>query len=1035
MFAALFVRRPRLAVVISLILLLAGALAAFLLPIAEYPVVAPPGVYVTAKYPGASAQAVADAVGAPIESQVNGVEDVAYFSSNSDNAGHYTLTVTFRLGADEDMALVNVNNAIRRAEHLLPQEVVAEGITATKRTADVLCYVVLRSTNPDDTALDVSNWADVNVRDEFLRLEGVSDVVLYGEKKYAMRVWLDPVKLRACGISVADVRAAVVSQNMQPAAGAVGTEGASADLQFKIDAGSRLRTPEEFAAIVVRSAERGVRQVRLGDVAKIELGAEKNNLSPILDGDAAVCVAVFKLVRANALDVRAAVDRTMRRIEKDFPPGFVWSYQQDQTRFVRASMKEISETLVVTLVLVVLITGLFLGSVRATLIPAVAIPVSLAGSFILLKAFGLGINTLTMFAFVLVIGSVVDNAICVTEGAMAKIGKGLAPAAAAVATMRELSGALVASTLVVVAVYLPVAFASGMMGTLYRQFSFTMCAALVLSLLVAVTLSSAMAAHLLRPRAPMRGEGAGGRFAKLGERLRDVFARPAAFLLRHAVLAVLLLAAFAASTVWLVRELPAAFVPEEDKRQIFFDVVLPSGSAQERTKEVLHEIAARVKGHPAISTVWEEPGFSLTAGEGENCGFVFIDLTDWSRRKAPELAAGALIREFTEAFRDFKDAQVLVLAPPALQGFGEAGGVTFSLEATAGQSTEEIVAACSNLVSALERGGKVRSAFAALENDTPILRFDLDRAKAEAMGAAVGDVYQTLQSYLGGDYASDFNRGGKTYQVKLQAGDAARSDVGALDLLSVSGGGGAQIPLAALGEFRWTKGPRRIERFNLFASAAMSVQPAAGVSTGEMMAEIGRAVATELGKGYRIGWTDLSYQESEAAGNLTWLFALSVAMAYLFLVGQYESWTAPIAVVLSIVPAAFGAMLALRAGGRAFDLYAQLGVLMIVGLMAKTAILMVELSLARVREGASAARAALAGFRLRFRAVMMTALSFVIGALPLLFATGAGAGARQSVGVTTFWGMFAGSFVGILFIPAVFALVCRSGRGGTRALP
>ena len=1020
MFSETFIRRPRFAVVISLFFLLAGGLCAFVLPVAEYPSISPPTIMVMAAYPGASAQVIADTVAAPLESEVNGVEDMVYYSSTSDNSGGYTLTLTFKSDANEDMALVNVNNAVKRAERLLPTEVVNNGVTVVKRSPDIVAMVTFSSENPEHTPLFVSNYVDINIKDALSRIDGVGQAIIFGEMKYSMRVWLDPHRMRAMDIGYAEVSNAIASQNMQAATGSVGTEFASEFMQFKVDAKGRLATVADFENIIVRSGEGG-RQVRLGDIARLELGSEEYKGNGVQDGEPAVLLAIFKLNDANALELYNNIVKEVTALSADFPEGMQWDIAYDSTEFVRMTMAEILETLIVTFVLVVLITYVFLQDWRATLVPMVTIPVSLVGTFLFLKLFGMSINTLSMFALILVISSVVDDAICVVESCVRLIQEEkLTPFDAAMKTMEQLSGALVATTLVVVAVYLPIGFYGGMVGAIYREFAITMCVALCLSTVNALTLSPALCAIVLRENKEPRGLFR--YFNKLVDFTRNGYMYFGGFLARRLVLTAVLFGAIVAANYFVFRRIPSAFVPAEDKGAVFCEVKLPSGASIRRTEAVLDEIYELARDIDGIEKISYVPGRTLTAGEGENMGMLILDLDDWSRRTTPETHISAIQEEVNRRCGAVAEASVTVFSPPPIMGLGATGGVTFSLMSTGDQTPQELSQTTNHLLSKVMETGQALYCFTSYDADTPMLRLNLDRAKAEALDVPVSAVFSTLQTQLGSIYVNDFNLYSKTYKVKVQSEVDFRENVNAIGMLHVTSNSGASVPLSAIATVDWTLGPRQAERFNMFQSAWVNVQSKPFVSSGDMMQTIRELVRTELPGDYRIGWTDMSYQEQQNEGQIVGLLLLSLAMAYLFLVAQYESWTMPISVILSVATATLGGMIALEIYGKSMDIYCQLGLLMLIGLTAKTAILMVEYSKQVRDEGEGIFEAAMAGMKMRFRSVIMTGLSFVIGVLPMVGASGAGSGSRQAIGITTFWGMSVAMVLGMIFIPGLYTI-------------
>ena len=1024
MFSAIFIRRPRFALVISLFLMLAGIISVYRLPIAEYPQVSPPTIMVMATYPGASAQVIADTVASPLESEVNGIEDMVYYSSQSDNLGNYTLTLTFKSGADEDMALVNVNNAVKRAEHALPTDVVNNGLTVVKRSSDMLATYAFYSDNPEHTPLFLSNYVSIHIKDAISRIDGIGQAIIFGEQEYSIRIWLDPYKMRAYSISDDDVRNAVASQNIQAATGSVGTESSSRWMQFKVDAKGRLSTPEEFERIIVKSGEDG-RQIRLGDIAKVELGAETYNSTGTFNGRPAVALAIFKLNDANALEIMKDVNKTLEELKQNFPDGLTWEVGYDSTRFVVVSMQEIVETLILTFILVVVITYLFLQDWRATIIPSVTIPVSLIGTFLFLYLLNMSINTLTMFALILVIGSVVDDAICVTENCTRLIDEEhLAPFDAAMKTMEQLTGALIATTLVVVAIYMPIMFYGGMVGTIYTQFAVTMCIALCLSTVNAMTLSPALCALVLRPSKTPRGFF---HLFNIGLNwTRNTYLFVGGLLVRRTLLTIILFGLILFGNYYFYQRLPSAFLPTEDKGTIFCEVVLPAGASLPRTEAALAEVSDLVRDVPGVNQIMTVPGRSLTAGEGENLGLLILDLKPWGERTTPETQITRIQQEVIRRASVLPDASVNAFVPPAIMGLGATGGVTFSLQATGDQNSQEIAQTTNHLLSKIMETGKAVYAFTSFDANTPMLYLDINRDKAEAMNVTINSIFSALQSQLGSYYINDFNKYGKTYQVKTQLAPELRENLNIIDQLYVTSTTGENIPLSAVADLRWTLGPRQAERFNMFPSASVNTQTVPSFSSGEMMNLLEDLVHKNLSKDYQISWTDMSYQESQNEGKIVSLLMISLLVAYLFLVAQYESWTMPISVMLSVATATLGAILALKLSNMSLNIYCQLGLLMLIGLTAKTAILMVEFSKFERDKGATIQDAALNGMRVRFRSVMMTALSFVIGVFPMVVASGAGAGSRQSIGVTTFWGMLVATIAGMMFIPGLYVIFQRA---------
>ncbi|MCL2622632.1 MAG: efflux RND transporter permease subunit [Planctomycetaceae bacterium] len=1019
MFSAFFIHRPKFAMVISLTIMLAGGMCYFSLPVAEYPEIAPPTIVVSTVYPGAGAQDIANTVAAPLEEQVNGIEGLLYYSSTSSNNGTYSLSLVFDPNIDPDIALVNVNNAIKRAEPLLPREVVMIGLPIRKQTADFLGVMAFSSSNPDHTPLFLSNYVSRNISDAMSRIPGVGNVTIFGEKRYSMRVWLDPTRLQYFGISQDEVQAAIRGQNIQAATGAVGAEYSSDYMQFKVETRGRLRDVAEFADIVIRSADRG-RIVRLSDIADVELGSEVYGGNSKFNGNPAVMVAVFKLSNSNALNIVKDIDKFLKTAEESFPEGMKWTMAYDSTLFVKEAMHEIQFTLILTFSLVMLITYLFLQDWRATLVPMVAIPVSLIGTFAFMQIIGLTMNTLTMFGLILAIGLVVDDAIIVVECCKRLIDEeGLSPRDAAFQAMHELSGALVAATLVVVAVFAPIAFFGGMVGTIYKQFAITMCVALCLSLVVALTLSPAMCALILRKAKDPWGPY---KFFNLGlDFMRNGYLSIGGLLARKTIIPVLLISGILFANYKLFSILPTAFVPSEDKGAIFGELLLPQGAAVSRTQDVMDGFVRQLSQLPGVRNTIAIPGFSMISGDGENIGMMIFSLDEWGKRTTPETNIDTIVAEVGKNGFLLPDGMAFGFNPPPIQGLGMSSEVTFALQARGGQTSQELAEAAELLIEKLVQTGKTigqpRTTF---DVRTPMLYLEVDRAKAEAMNVPVGAIFGTLQTQLGSMYVNDFNLYGKTYKVKLQSQSGYRENLNDIGQLTVQSRNGAMVPIDTLATVKWTLGPRRVERFNMFPSAGVRVANAPQVSTSELMETIKQTVAENLSNDYQIAWTDLSYQESQNEGRIIYIIALALVFAYLFLVAQYESWTTPVSVLLSVATGTAGSMAVLLYLNRSFDIYSQLGMLMLISLIAKTVILMVEYSKKLRDQGLDLREAAVNGLKVRYRAVLMTALALILGLFPMVIATGAGAASRRSIGVTAFWGMVIATVIGIMLVPGLY---------------
>ncbi len=1020
MISDLFIERPRLAMVISIVIMIAGALCVTKTPIAEYPDVVPPTINVTATYPGASAQVIADTVAAPIETEINGVEDLIYYSSTSDNNGNFSLDITFRSGIDQDIAMVNVQNAVRAAEPNLPDEVVSLGIKVRKRSGDILGVFVFTAEKGTMSRLDLSNYVARNIREQVARVPGVAQAMIFGELKYSMRVWLDPFKMSAKNISASEVVSSIKSQNLQAVAGAVGTEFSNDLMQFKLNATGRLRSVEEFKNIVVRTGT-SARQVRLGDIARIELGSDSYSGSCFFNGRECVAMAIFRNSDSNALNVIGNVKGEIERLKRYFPHGVDYKLTYDPTNFISQAMKEIVETLILTFVLVVLITYLFLQDWRATLIPSLAIPVSLIGTFVVMAALGMSINILTMFALILVIGSLVDDAIVVVENTMRIIQEEkLPPKEATRKSMRQITGALIATTLVTVAIYAPIGFYGGMVGSIYLQFAITMCVSLVLSTVVALSLSPALCSILLRPH-----QESSPIFKPFNLSLdfsRNIFLASAGYLVRRLSIAVVLFLMVLGFIYLIYGKTPTGFLPQEDKGAIFVEVELPPGSSLSRTNKSMQEAGTLFLAIPGVKNVFAVSGFSFMSGNGENIGLMFVTLEDWSKRNTPDLSINAIYGNIQKAGEKLHDAKVTAFIPPAIMGLGVTGGVTFAFQDTQNRSPQEFAGAVTSFVQEIQKLPGTSFAFSKFDVNTPQLSLQLDRKKAEALGVPVGNVFAALQQNLAAYPVNDFNIGGFTYKVKVQSDAGSRRNIKDVEQLLVKTNSGSMVPLSSLASVSYIAGPRMLTRFNQFQNAVVVVMTTPFVSSGVMMKEIQHLADAKLPPGYQISWTDMSYQESKNQGQIGLLLALAFIFGYLFLVGQYESWTIPLPVILSVSVALLGGLLGLTIWHLPMSIYAQLGLIMLIGLASKNAILMVEFSKQERETGVEIGDAALRGGRFRYRAVLMTAWSFIIGVFPMVVATGAGAGSRVAIGVTTFCGMLLATIVGIVLIPPLYTL-------------
>lgn len=1021
MFSKIFIERPRLAAVISLVMVLAGALSIGKLPIAEYPEVAPPTISVFASYPGASAAEVNESVAMPLEAQLNGIEDMIYFYSNCDNNGGYSCALTFKTGINDDIAMVNTQNAIKRAESSLPSEVRSIGVSVRKRSSDVLCVFTYMTDGTHMSVPELNNYVGTKIVDALSRVDGISEASVMGAQIYSMRIWLDPYRMAALEVSTDDISAAIASQNIQAAAGSIGNEASGQYLQYKLNLAGRLKTAEEFGNIIIRSDDDG-NLLRLKDVSRVELGAKSYNAQAVFNGQDAVSVAIYRNSDANALSTVGRAKKVVAKFEQRLPEGVHSEIAFDPTRFIVISMEEIVETLIIALVLVVLITYIFLQDWRATLVPAIAIPVSLMGTFPFMAMMDLSINVLTMFGLVLVIGSLVDDAIVVVENCQSLMAREKLDAkAAAIKSMQQITGAIIATTLVTIACYMPLAFYGGMVGRIYQQFAYTMCISLCLSTVVALTLSPAMCSLIMRP--PREKPLAIFKpFNVVMDGSRAVYIFLVRKLVRQGIVTLLLLGAVIAGIFLISKRVNSSFLPEEDKGTIFAHIELTPGATISRTMEVVQKVQERLRQDPNVKNVMAVGGFSFITGEAENAAIFFIDLADWSKRTAFESQIGQLKGRFQALLGDFPEISSMVFTPPAIMGLGITGGVTFVL-CNEGNATQiELAEEARRIANELSARPDVQHAMTTFTADTPQLRGDLDRDKAEALGLTAGMIFSALQSQFGSYYVNDFNFGGETFYVKMQSDRRFRVTLDDIRDLQIRNKHGEMVPLSSVCSLRFVIGPRRLERFNKELSAEIDVQAVRGVSSSQIMDAIEKL---QLKPGYHVEWRDMSYQERENQGQIVTLVALAMLFAYLFLAAQYESWTIPVPVMLTVMTALLGAFAGLWLMKEDLSIYAQLGLVMLIGLTAKNAILMVEFSKQEREAGKDVYTSAVNGASLRYRAVLMTAWSFLFGVFPLVIATGAGAGSRRAIGISTFSGMLLATIAGIIMTPALYAVFQR----------
>jgi hydrophobe/amphiphile efflux-1 (HAE1) family protein len=1014
-----FITRPIFASVLSIIIVLAGLAAAMQLPIAQYPQIAPPTVLITATFPGASADTLAKTVAAPIEEQLSGIEDLLYFSSSADSSGTLTITATFEVGTDIDQATFNVSNRVNIALPRLPDEVRRTGLIIQKRSNDILIVFMLVSKEKGKyDPLYLSNYATLNILDELKRVKGVGDATVFGGQDYSMRIWLRPDRMAQLGITTTDVAAAIRSQNAQYAAGKIGQEPASADQQlvYTVNAKGRLLEPEQFGNIILRAeGPRGA--LYLKDVARIELGAQSYDVRTALNGQPGAGIPIFLQPGANALETADALVAKMNELRQYFPEGMDYVVPYDTSLFVKASIWEVIKTLGEAMVLVILVVYLFLQSWRATLIPLVAVPISLIGSLAGLWLFGFSINTLTLFAMVLSIGIVVDDAIVVLENIERLMDEEkLSPMKAAIKSMEQVSRAVVAIVLVLCAVFVPVAFMGGIAGELYRQFAVTVAVAVVISGVVALTLTPALCAIILKTT---HGESAFFRTFNNGfRRLTNLYTDTVSLTLRHTIIGTVVFAGIVGLAIYLVKTVPESFVPPEDQGYVVAATILPDGATLARTTKTAEAVRAAIAEDPAVAHQFVVNGFDLIGGGNKtSSATMFVAFKDWSERTA---TADDIVNKLFDIGMQQPDGIAIAFNPPAIRGLGTAGGFEVYVQARGDSDPLRLSGVVSNLIDALNQEPRLAGINTFFRPTVPQFFIEVDEAKAISQGVAIADLYATLQSTMGSLYINDFNRSGRTYRVQLQAEPQYRMKPEDLGRVYVRSQSGAMVPMSALSKISTIVGAEQLERYNGLLSAKIMGGGAPGVSSGDAIKLVEEIAAKNLPDNYQIAWTAQAYQEKRTGSAAILAFSFAIIMVFLILAAQFETWSLPLAVIMAVPFALTGALLAILVRGMPNDIYFQVGLITLIGLAAKNAILIVEFASQKMKEGMPVAQAAIEAARLRFRPIVMTSMAFVLGIVPLVIATGAGAAARRSMGTGVFGGMLLATFVATLFIPLFF---------------
>lgn len=1017
--ARFFIVRPIFASVLSIIIVLAGLAAAIQLPIEQYPKITPPTVVVTATFPGANAETMIKTVAAPIEEKFSAIEGLLYFNSSADSSGRLTITITFEIGTDIDRAIFNVSNEVNSVLARLPDEVRRTGITIQKRSNDLLLVFAVNSKDPKHTALFLSNFITINILDDLRRASGVGEARIFGAQDYSMRIWLRPDRMAQLGITTSDIANAIRAQNAQQAIGKIGQEPALADQQlvYTVTAKGRLLEPEQFEDIILRAdGSRGV--LYLKDVARIELGAQDYATHTLLNGEPGLGIGIFLRTGANALDTAAAVKARMNELGHYFPEGVEYVISYDTSMFVKESIREVVKTLGEAMLLVALVVYLFLQSWRATLIPIIAIPISLIGTFAGLWLLGYSINTLTLFAMVLSIGIVVDDAIVVLENIERLMTQEkLSSIDAAIKAMQQISNAVVAMTMVLVAVFIPVAFLGGIAGELYQQFAVTVAVAGVISGIVALTLTPTLCVILLRPA--RRQSAFFTWFNDHFERLRRFYVSMVGLSLRHSIRSALIFVLVIVSLIYLLKNIPDSFVPPEDQGYIIAAVILPDSATLARTTKTAGAINTEMAKESAVEFQFAVNGLDFIGGGNKtNVSTLFVRLKDWSERTT---TAGEVVNKLFQVGAQQPDGLAIAFNPPAIRGLGSTGGFELYVQSRISPDTAQLANVVNEFMQTLRQDPRLATVNTFLRSSVPQYFVEVDEAKAIAQGISIADIYATLQSTMGSLYVNDFNRSGRIYRVQLQAEAAYRMKAEDLGKVYVRSESGAMVPLSALSQVKHIVGAEQLERFNGLLSAKIMGSGASGVSSGEAIALVENIAARTLPEGYQIAWTGAAFQEKKMGAAAIFAFSLAIVMVFLILAAQFETWALPLAVIMAIPFAMMGALIAILLREMPNDIYFQIGMVTLIGLTAKNAILLVEFASQQMKQGVAMTEAALQSAQLRFRPIVMTSMAFILGVVPLVIATGAGSAARQSMGTGVFGGMIMATSIATIFVPLFFS--------------